>query len=394
MSGVLDGIRVLDFGRYIAGPYCACLLGDLGAEVIRIERVGGGDDRFVLPLAGEEGGAMFLPLNRNKKSVTLDPATAEGKEIVRKLVATADVVVVNLPPQALASLELDYDSLKAIKPDIILTSLNAFGSKGPWSHKVGLDGIAQAMSGLCHMTGEPGNPMKAYGPWADFATATMGAFGTMAALLWRKQTGQGQHVEGSLLSSALVPAAALIAEQGVCNANRGPTANRSQTGAPADMFKTKDGWIIVQVVGQPLFKRWSRLIGEDSWLADDRFKDDASRAIHGEVLSERMARWCIERTNAEALAELDKASLPAGPVLTPQEILDHEHVKAAETFKFVEYPGLPKPTPMLGTPVSLSETPGEIRSRPPTIGQHTDAILASLGYKAGEVENLRRGGIV
>ena len=258
MPGVLEGIRVLDFGRYIAGPYCACLLGDMGAEVIRVERVGGGEDRYVLPLADTEGGAMFLSLNRNKKSLTLDPTSEEGQRIVKKLVATADIVVVNLPPQALPPMGLDYESLRKIKPDIILTTLNAFGSGGPWSNRLGFDGIAQAMSGLVYMTGHEGDPQKAYGPWADFSAATFAAFGTLSALLWKRQTGQGQHVEGALLMAALVPAVGLLSEQAVTKVNRKPTANRSQTGAPADMFKTRDGWVIVQVVSNALYKRCAR----------------------------------------------------------------------------------------------------------------------------------------
>ncbi len=394
MPGVLEGVRVLDFGRYIAGPYCACLLGDMGAEVIRVERIGGGEDRYVLPLSDTEGGAMFLSLNRNKKSITLDPTTPEGRRLVEKLVATADIVVVNLPPQALESMGLDYASLCRIKPDIILTSLNAFGSGGPWSNRLGFDGIAQAMSGLVYMTGHEGDPQKAYGPWADFSAATFAAFGTLSALLWKRQTGQGQHVEGALLMAALVPAVGLLSEQAVTQANRTPTANRSQTGAPADMFRTKDGWVIVQVVSNALYKRWARLMGEAMWLTDERFKDDAARVVNSETISERMARWCAERSNSEVLETLEKAGIPAGPVLKPQEVLDHEHLKAIGAFKEISYPGIPAPVPLLSTPVSLSVTPGTIRSAPPQIGEHTDAILAEIGVDAEEISRLRSAGTI
>lgn len=402
MAGVLDGVRVLDFGRYIAGPYCACLLGDMGAEVIRIERVGGGEDRFLLPLAvgsgsnGEtqEGGATFLPLNRNKKSLTLEPASSEGRQIVRKLVATADIVVVNLPPQALISLGLDYETLRGIKNDIILTSLNAFGSGGPWSNRVGLDGIAQVMSGLAHVTGTVGNPQKLYGPWADYATATLGAFGTMAALLHKRQTGEGQHVEGSLLMSAMVPASGLLAEQAVTGINREATGNRSQTAAPADLFRTSNGWIIVQVVGQPMYKRWTKMIGNETLFTDVRFKDDDTRAKNSAAIDLIMSSWCSQRTTDEALEELEKWNLPAGPLLKAQEVLDHPHVKALETFQEVSYPGIAKPIPLLKTPVRLSATPGTIRSAPPEIGADSNAILAQLGLGPAEIEVLRTAGVV
>ncbi|MET0988493.1 MAG: CoA transferase [Steroidobacteraceae bacterium] len=394
MRGALEGVRVLDFGRYIAGPYCTCLLGDLGAEVIRVERVGGGEDRFVLPLGGQEAGAMFLPLNRNKKSVAIEPNTPQGRAIVEKLIRTADVVCANLPPQGLKAMGLDYDTLRALKPDIILTSLNAFGSGGPWSERLGFDGIAQVMSGLCYMSGQPGQPTKLYGPWADFSAGQLAALGTLAALMYRKQTGQGQHVEGSLLMAAMVPASGLLTEQAFTGINRQPSGNRSQTGAPADMYRTRDGWIIAQVVSNALFKRWARLMGEPYWLTDERFKDDDARVRNSAVINERMGQWCAERTTAEALAALEKTGVPAGPLLAPQEVLDHEHVKAVGAFEQVDYPGLDAPVTMMNTAVSLSATPGTIRMRPPLTGEHTDAILSELGVSKSEIAELRGAGVL
>jgi crotonobetainyl-CoA:carnitine CoA-transferase CaiB-like acyl-CoA transferase len=391
MSRVLEGVRVIDFGRYIAGPYCASLLADLGAEVIRVERVGGGEDRAVVALApDDDGGATFLQMNRNKKSLAIDLASPAGRRIASRLIATADIVVANLPPQALVALGLDYEALCGIKPDIILTTINAFGSGGPWSHRVGFDGVAQAMSGLVYRTGQPGAPQKAYGPWVDFSAGAFAAFGTLAALLWRRQTGAGQHVESSMLMAALAPATTLLIEQAVTKVNRQAARNRSQTGAPADMFRTKDGWLIVQVVSQSLYKRWARLMGEDIWLTDPRFKDDASRVAHGELLSARMAGWCAERTNAEALEELDKAKLPAGPTLSPQEVLDHEHIHAIGAFAEVDYPGVPLPVPLLNTPVTLSATPAEIRVRAPQPGEHTITLLTELGYAPAEIDAMRQ----
>src|SRR5205085_4102230 len=195
-SGVLGGLRVLDFGRYIAGPFCAALLADLGAEVIRIERVGGGEDRPFIPVgipvgAGPEGGgAMFLAMNRNKLGMTLDPASPKGREITRRLVATADVVVANLPPSVLRSLALDLDSLRQVKPDIILTTVTGFGGGGPLSHKHGFDGIGQAMSGAAYLSGTPEQPIALKLPWVDFGTACLSAFGTLAALIERGKTGR------------------------------------------------------------------------------------------------------------------------------------------------------------------------------------------------------------
>ena len=394
MTKVLEGIRVLDFGRYIAGPYCGTLLADMGAEVIRIEKVDGSEDRFLSPITDKGDGALFMQLARNKLCMTLNPMKPEGREIVRKLVATADIVIANLPPDTLAAMGLDYQSLKAIKQDIILTTVSAFGRGGPYSNRVGFDGLGQAMSGGMYMSGTPDQPVKAHPPFIDFGTASLSAFGTMAALYERQKTGKGQMVEGSLFATALTMTNGTVIEQHAIQRNRVATLNRAQTSGPADTFKTRDGWVLVQSVGGPLFKRWTDLIGEDHWLTDPRFKDDISRGDNGELISARMAAWCAERTSAEALAAMEEARLPAGPVMSPQEVLDDPHIAAKGLFQAVEYPGLDKPAPIMVTPVELSETPGQIRHRAPTLGEHTDQIMAELGYTPDEVADFRERRIV
>lgn len=394
MSRVLDGIRVLDFGRYIAGPFCATLLGDMGAEVIRIEKVDGSEDRFLSPVTEQGDGAMFLQLARNKLSMTLNPMKPDGRRIVQKLVATADVVLANLPPDTLKTMGLDYDSLTAIKPDIILTMISAFGRGGPYANRVGFDGLGQAMSGNMYMSGTPEQPVKAYAPFVDFGTASLSAFGTMAALYQRQKTGNGQVVEGSLFNTALTMMNGAAIEQAAIKRDRVATLNRSQTSAPADTFKTRDGWVLVQSVGGPLFKRWADLMGEEHWLDDPRFRDDISRGDNGEIISERLAMWCAERSTREVLDAMEQARLPAGPVLSPQEVLDDPHIAAKGLFQAVEYPGLDIPAPLMRTPVELSETPGEIRHRAPTLGEHTDQIMGELGYSDQEIAELRDNRII
>jgi crotonobetainyl-CoA:carnitine CoA-transferase CaiB-like acyl-CoA transferase len=394
MDHVLSGIRVLDFGRYIAGPYCAALLGDLGADVIRIERLDGGEDRGVLPVGDDGAGALYLATNRNKRGMTLDPACPEGRAIVAKLVATADVVVANLPPDVLKNLGLDLESLRKIKPDIILTTVTAFGAGGPWSHKHGFDGIGQAMCGSVYLTGTPEQPLRATVPWVDCGTASLAAFGTLAALMARQQSGRGQKVEAALLRTAIAFNNPTLLEQQVAVTNREAVLNRGFTSAPSDLYRTQDGWIMVACIGNPMFKRWTKLVGEEGWIHDPRFTTDAQRGAHGELISARMSEWTQARTSEEALHALEAATIPAAPVLTPQQTLEHPHVQAAGMLESMDYPGLPRATPLAPLPVALSETPGQLRCRAPLLGEHTDEILSELGFDPLAIRRLREAKVV
>ncbi|MCY3883303.1 MAG: CoA transferase [Gammaproteobacteria bacterium] len=386
---VLNDIRVLDFGRFIAGPYCGALLGDLGAEVIRIEKVDGSEDRFTAPIKPDGPGSGFLQLNRNKLGFTLNPRKPKGQEVLKKLVATADVVIANLPPDTLKSMGLDYESLQEVKPDIILTTTTAFGSSGPYAERVGFDGVAQAMSGNMHLTGHPDEPMKNFSPYVDFTTACMNALSTVAAIMHRSQTGEGQHVEGCLLASALTAMGGTLIEQAALNVNRIASGNRGQTAAPIDVFKTRDGWMLVQVVGNPLYDRWAKLMGEDKWLEDPRFADDLSRGENAKHISERMSQWTSDRTTAEAIAQLEEARIPCGEILTPQEALENEQVQAMQFLTELTYPTLDEKMPVPRMPMNFSTIDNRIRRRAPTLGEHTDSLLQTLGYDKDEIEELR-----
>jgi crotonobetainyl-CoA:carnitine CoA-transferase CaiB-like acyl-CoA transferase len=385
MSSILDGVRVIDFGRYIAGPFCAALLADFGADVIRVEKREGSEDRFVSPVSSTGDGSLFLQMNRNKRSMTLDPMCAGGREIVRRLVATADVVIANLPQPTLEAMGLDYPTLCAIRPDIILTSVSAFGTSGPYKDRVGFDGVGQVMSGAVYMTGEPDQPYRAHASYVDFSTALACAYGTSLALLDRARTGRGRHVEGSLLRSALNVSNSLVLEQEARNLNRVASGNRGQNSAPSDLFRTSDGWILIQVIGAPLFKRVARLVDAPEWLTDPRFATDILRGDNGAVVSGRVGAWCAARTTAAALGELEGARIPCGPVYSPQAVLDDPHVRAVGIYAPVPYPGMERPAQVARTPITLSDAATDIR-RAPLLGEHTDAILAELGYGEAEIE--------
>src|SRR5215831_10028171 len=284
--GPLAGIRVVDFGRFIAGPYCTMLLADMGADVIRVDRRQGSEDRYVAPLSKTGDGTLFLTLNRNKRSLSLDVAKPQSAEIIRRLAARADVVVANLPIDVLKKMGLDYDALCAIKPDIILARVSTFGPDGPYAQRLGFDTVAQAMSGAMSLTGFPGAPIRDAVPFEDYGTALHAAFGVMVALYHRARTGQGQLVDASLLSTSIVLMHALLAEQSVLDVDRRQQGNAGFHAAPADTYRTRDGWIVVSVIGPEMFARWASLVGREEMCADPRFADDISRAGNRDAIAD------------------------------------------------------------------------------------------------------------
>ncbi|MFL6313489.1 MAG: CaiB/BaiF CoA transferase family protein [Terriglobales bacterium] len=390
----LAGIRVIDFGRFIAGPYCAMLLADMGAGVIRVDRRNGSEDRYIAAITESGEGGGFLSLNRNKRNLTLDTSKPESAEIIRRLVKGADVIVANLPNNVLKSMRLDYESLKSIKPNIILARISTFGPDGPYANRVGFDTVAQAMSGAMSLTGFAGAPVRDIVPFEDYGTALHTAFGVMVALYHRAQTGEGQIVDGSLLATGITYVQGLLAERSVLGIERKPLGNTSFYAAPSDAYQTKDGWIVVSAVGNDMFARWARLVGREDFIGDPRFAGDQLRADNRDAITEAMNTWLATRTTEQAIAELEKARVPAGPVLDLQQVLDDPQVKARELLRYVEHPGATKPVPLTDTAVRLSATPGGIRTRAAALGEHTDEVLREIGYDDADIVDLRARKVV
>lgn len=386
----LKGVRVLDLGKYIAGPYCATLLADFGAEVIRVERPGGGEDRFVSPVSSHEEGALFFQVGRNKRSLTLDYTEAAGREVLNRFIAEADIVITNLPRPLLEALNLHYAALKRVKADIIAVNVSAFGDRGPWSDRPGFDTVGQAMSGSIHLTGTSEQPYRAQVNWVDYSTAVHAALGVMIALHARAQTGEGQEISASLLETAISYQNPILIDQLALNSNRGGLGNRGYNTGPTDVYRVQDGWIVCHVVGNGIFRRWARLMGDEArWTSDPRFASDLLRGQNSAILSETMQAWCATRSREQALTELATAKVPSAPVLSPSEVLTHPQIEAIGGLRPVGETGDGVPVKASIAPVSLSASPAMIDAPAPKAGAHTDELLRKAGYSAAEIEQLR-----
>jgi crotonobetainyl-CoA:carnitine CoA-transferase CaiB-like acyl-CoA transferase len=390
----LAGIRVIDFGRFIAAPYCAMLLADMGADVIRVDRRQGSEDRYIGPVTDQGEGAHFLSLNRNKRSVTLDTSKPESRIIIKRLAASADVVLANLPVSVMKKLGLDFETLSAQNPRVILARISAFGPEGPYSGRIGFDAIAQAMSGAMSVTGFAGAPVRSVVPFEDFGTALHTAFGIMVALYHRISTGRGQIVDGSLFATAVTFMQPLLGERGLIDLERPQIGNAGFYSAPTDVYRAKDGWLVLQTIGSEMFERWAKLVTREDLISDPGFADDRLRQQNRLVITEAMNQWLSTRTVSEALGLLEAARLPAGRILSLDEVVDDPHLIATNLLPRIPCKGAREPVRLANTPVRLSETPGSIRRSAPALGEDTDDVLRELGFSEPEVANLRSTQVV
>ena len=388
--GPLAGLKVIDLTHVMAGPTCTLMLADMGAEVIKVEKIPGGDDtrRAVPPTIGDEA-AAFMMMNRNKRGVALDLKTAGGRRVLARLLAGADVVVENYRPGTMAKLGFDYEQLRRENPGLIYCALSGFGRTGPYGHRGGFDLVAQAMSGIMSITGEaPGRPpVKCGAPLTDITCGILAAMGILAAYAHRLKTGRGQMVETSLFEAGIVQTywqSAIALATGVAP---GPMGSAHPLNAPYQAFETEDGWIVIGGSNQ---RNWLRTLEalEAQHLAEDtHFVENSDRMAHLEELEEALAPYFRRRTSADWLARLEALGVPAGPVYDVLEMQADPQVQARQMVVEVEHATL-GPVRTLGLPVKFSATPGAVLTGAPVYGQHTREVLRAHGFSDAEIEAL------
>jgi crotonobetainyl-CoA:carnitine CoA-transferase CaiB-like acyl-CoA transferase len=390
---MLDGIRVLDLSRVVAGPYCTMLLADLGADVVKLERPGRGDD--FRSLRGHAGmNAAFAAINRNKRGIAVDLTDPEGARIGFELARRADVIVENFLPGVMERLGLGYPAVRAVSPGVVYASISGFGQTGPHAQRAGYNLIAQGMSGLMAITGGPdGPPTRAGGSIADVAASFL-AFGMVgAALVQRFRTGEGQHLDVSLLAStlALLPdPVAHYFENGVAPRRAG---NRNPYLTPAEPFRTRDGYVTVVLMNPEQWHRFCEVLGDPAMQTDPRFATNAARLAHRDAFVARVEGVLATATSAEWVARFEAARIAAGPVYELDEVFRDPQVGHLELVTEVEQPGHGR-VKMLGFPVRASGSAPKIRRPAPRLGEHTAEILAELGLSPAEIGRLAARGIV
>ncbi len=405
--GALSHIRVLDLSRVLAGPWCSQNLADLGAEVIKVERPGIGDDTrhwgppFVKDAQGQETAetTYFACINRNKRSITVNLSKPEGQEIIRQLVLESDVLIENYKVGDLAKYGLDYASLCQIKPNLIYCSITGFGQTGPYAHRPGYDYIVQGMGGFMSVTGEAdgfpgGSPQKAGVAIADLFTGMYASSAILAAVIHRDRTGEGQMIDMALLDTQVAMMANVASAYLSTDEVPRRWGNTSPIVVPYQTFPTSDGWMIVAVGNDSQFRHFVKVGGEEHLADNPRFSENPLRVQHRAELVPLLEAMTRKKTKAQWISLLDEIGVPCGPINNMKEVFANEQVQARKLAISVPHDtaGTIK---LVASPIRMSATPTEIRTAPPTLGQHTDEILREyLKLDSSAIEALHKQGVV
>jgi crotonobetainyl-CoA:carnitine CoA-transferase CaiB-like acyl-CoA transferase len=396
MDLALEGVRVLDLTQTMAGPFCTMQLADMGADVVKIEPPGRGEMTRTMGLAAASGddSAAFLALNRNKRSVTLDLKSEPGQAIFRDLALGADVIVENFRPGVTTRLGMDYPTMHALNPRLIYASISGFGQTGPHAERAGYDLIAQGMSGVMSVTGEPGGePVKSGVPVSDLGAGLYGALGILNAYIARTRSGEGQYVDTSLFEAALSFGIWETAELWATGRVPQPIGSAHRLTAPYQALRTQDGYITVGANNTRLWHRLCETLGCPELVDDARFADNDARMRNRRELQDVLEEVLAGDTTANWVRRFEEAGFPAGPINDYQQVFEDPHTLERKMLEEYEHPVAGR-VRTLGIPVKLSETPGTVRLPAPLIGQHNDEVLAEIGVDAARRDALREQGVI
>ena len=395
IKGALDGIKVIEVCQVMAGPFCGCLLADMGADVVKVENPDGGDTARTMGRYFDGGeGHGFMNLNRNKRSIVINLKDKSGIEILKKLIEKSDVFVENLRPGTVHKMGLGYDNLKTINPSIIYASISGYGKTGPFCEKGGFDLVSQGLSSLMSFTGEPGGePSKIPVPICDLNAGMYTAFSILSAYIYKQKTGCGQFIDTSLTDSGLgytFWAASQFFPTGEIPIPRGSAHEMT---APYQALKCKDGYLVLGAANQKSWERLCKAINKEEYLTHPDYAENSSRTEKYKQLAKDLELEFVKKNRDEWIKILDKAKVPCGPILNMQETFSHPQIQAREMCVEIEHPKAGS-TKVLGFPPKLSLTPGVIRRPSPVLGEHTDEILAEYGISKEVILDLRENSVI
>ncbi len=404
MKGPLHGLKVFDLTRVLAGPHCTQLLGDLGAEVIKVERPGSGDDTrgFAPPFQKNDKGedtsesAYYTGANRNKRSITINIGTSEGQALTKKLMADCDILVENFKAGTLDRYGLGYEQIKAEFPRLIYCSITGFGQTGPYAPRPGYDGLIQAMGGVMSLTGVPdGEPMKVAVPICDLMAGMYASVGILAAVRHQAETGEGQFIDIGMLDTHV----GWLANQGMnylaTGENPKRIGNQHPNILPYQVMPTSDGYIVLSVGNDPTFERFCKLAECEELLEDERFQTNAARVSNRDDVTETLNEITKKKTSEWWLDNLEKEKIGSGPINNLEQVFADPHVIAREMVIEMDHPATgSKPMKLIANPIKLSATPPTYRKPPPLLGEHTDEVLQEAGLSADEIAKLKEDGTV
>ena len=394
MQHALNGIRVLDVTQVMAGPYCAMLLCDLGADVIKVEAPPGGDASRRMAGARGTDSPAFNAVNRGKRGIVVDLKAPAGREIALRLARAADVLIENARPGVMARLGLGYDALRAVNPGLVYASISGYGQTGPHGARGGFDLVAQGVSGIMSVTGEPGGPpVKAGIPLTDLGAGLFAVTGILAALHHRARTGEGQHVDTSLVEAGVALSVWEATEYFASGRAPQPMGSAHRMSAPYQALACADGYVTVGAANDRLFERLCRLLGHPEWIREPAFANDTARVANRRALAERLEAITRTRPRAHWLSLLEEHGVPCGPINTYADVFQDEQVMARGMVVQTDHPTLGR-LRTLGSPLKMSRTPPRPGRPAPLLGEHTDAVLSAAGYTPAELAALRAAGII